>query len=160
MKDTKFEAIRNLAYEKENGEIYELLTVEEEKSVLYGKTYADVFIHAMTLGFKLKNRLALKKRNANVVIRALSEKQEWLIKSIAIAETGTLEILKDTKEVLKIAEEYANGGIVNLKELTNKAIVDDGEYAPSLSEDMRKNLERPEVKEILSPLWKESASQV
>ena len=43
--------------------------------------------------------------------------EEWLIKSVAIDEDGKLESILEDKEILKVAEEYANAGILHLYDL-------------------------------------------
>jgi hypothetical protein len=58
-----------------------------------------------------------------------------LIKAMAVADAGNLDILNDPKQVLKIAEEYANGGI---DLLYDRVYVGAGEYAKRLEEELQK----------------------
>ncbi len=48
--------------------------------------------------------------------RYLSDKDNAILKAIAIAETGTIDIADDVPKVYAIAEKYANGGTNYLKE--------------------------------------------
>lgn len=76
-----------------------------------------IFLNAMMMGYRKKIRTPLNGTRHDL-FRALTlgSEGEWLIRSIAIAEKENLDILLDEneKEVLKIAEEYANAGIVVL----------------------------------------------
>lgn len=89
-----------------------------EASPFKDRTYAEVFLCAMALGFKNKSREKFKgKRIPQISIDALKEKGRNLILSLAISESNDLEILYDPKAVYDIAEEYANGGIPLLLKL-------------------------------------------
>ena len=103
--------------EAEKHELYELLTDDSKKiSPFHGKNFADVFIYAMTIGFHKKLRLPIKKRMGSVNFSALKD-MEWVIRAIAVSETGELNILKNKHDIANIAEEYANGGIEYLRKL-------------------------------------------
>jgi len=93
---------------------------EEPHSPFYKKDIKDVFIFSLALGFILGKRIKLEGRKDIADIDVFTEKQILLIKSIAIKITKELEILIDEKEIFKIAEEYANGGIPLLYELIFK----------------------------------------
>ncbi|RLA92681.1 MAG: hypothetical protein DRG69_08440, partial [Deltaproteobacteria bacterium] len=61
----------------------------------------------------------LKKKAGTIPLRTFNENDKALIKSIAIAETGSMDVLfgENIKEAFDIAEEYANGGIDTLYSL-------------------------------------------
>jgi len=77
----------------------------------------EVFIYAMTLGYRNKIRVTLRKRKGSIPSATFKGDEPWLIKSIATAEQKELETLLDIKTIVNIAEEYANGGITLLYDL-------------------------------------------
>jgi len=80
--------------------------------------HKDIFLNAMVIGYYKKLRSSLEgTRHDLFETSVLNSEEEWLIKSIAIAEKENLEILLNEKEILKIAEEYANAGILILYDL-------------------------------------------
>jgi dnd system-associated protein 4 len=98
--------------------LYDKLTDKNSKiSPFAGKQDWEVFIVAMSLGFKEDLRKPLDSRVKTIPLSTIRNNDEvmWLIKSIAIAEKGT-DVLMDPNEMFKIAEEYANGGIRELYE--------------------------------------------
>ena len=80
--------------------------------------FKDIFLVAMVIGHRRGIRSPLKGPYHDLFrASVLSSNEEWLIKSIAIAEKGDLDVLLNDKEVLKIAEEYANSGILVLYDI-------------------------------------------
>ncbi|MDI6903764.1 MAG: hypothetical protein QMC77_08535 [Methanocellales archaeon] len=74
-----------------------------------------IFLNAMIMGYRKKICTPLNGTRHDLFrASTLGSEGEWLIKSIAIVEKEDLNILLDEKEILKIAEEYANGGILLL----------------------------------------------
>jgi len=104
------EAPRDLRYSSADGEKYRKL-VSDELSPFYGATFKDVFIYAATYGFKNGLHKELDKPQPNIPISTFTPEDEWIIKSIAVAEKKTLDILGDGKEIYRLAEEYANGAL-------------------------------------------------
>ena len=80
----------------------------------------ELFLMAMATGFRNGNRISFKEgdRDGTGFIRTeyLSDRDKSIIKAIAVSDAGNLEILLDKKKVYRIAEEYAAGGIKQLKE--------------------------------------------
>lgn len=76
-----------------------------------GKDNKDVFIIAMVIGYSrgLKSELTVKE--GYVRFEYLKPRDKSIMKSIAVADTGNLDILLDKRKVYSIAEEYAAGGI-------------------------------------------------
>lgn len=102
--------IRELRYAQENRSKYRTLT-EDDLSPFYGTTFKDIFLYAAAYGFRNGMRQTLVKGQANIPISALSKEDIWLLKSIAIADSKSLDILNTEKEMYEIAEEYANGAL-------------------------------------------------
>jgi len=93
--------------------------IESKLSPFYKKTMKDVFMYALGIGFANNKRAKLKKKAGTIPLRTFNENDKALIKSIAIAETGSMDVLfgENIKEAFDIAEEYANGGIDTLYSL-------------------------------------------
>lgn len=104
------EGPRDLDVDLANHELFEKLK-NYERSPFYGRTMKDIFIFAMSVGFSEQARKRLSKRKGTIPTATLTDDDDWLIRTIAIAEEKTLDILFDEMKVYEIAEEYANGGI-------------------------------------------------
>lgn len=105
----------------------QLIYVEKDKKSLYNnielfkqdeeekeRLKKDQFIFAMAFGFKHGRRVPLKTKEWFFRTSSLKEDDEMLIDALALAETKKPEILINKKEVYKIAQEYAKGGIEQL----------------------------------------------
>lgn len=102
--------IRDLRYAHEHGHKYRSLT-EDDLSPFYGTKFKDIFLYAAAYGFRNGMRQKVVKGQANIPVSALSKEEIWLLKSIAIADSKSLDILNTEKEMYEIAEEYANGAL-------------------------------------------------
>lgn len=96
-------------------------TVEQlvaKHSPLYKKLEnKHIFILSMILGFYNNKRSELGSKPWNIIRTSyLNPEEESLIKAIAIATENNLSVLIDKKKVYSIAQEYATGGIIYLKE--------------------------------------------
>lgn len=80
-------------------------------------TYKDLFMFAACVGFQNGRRTKPRKGNngGEVPSKVFTEDDLAILKAIAIAETGDVEVLNRFGEVLAIAEEYANAGIYEVK---------------------------------------------
>jgi len=96
---------------KKDKKEYELL-IEEGPF----KRLIDVFMMALITGFNEANRIELDKKEGLILQQFVHRKQRTIIKAIAVAEEGNLDVLLDKKRVYSIAEEFATGGIRLLKE--------------------------------------------
>lgn len=78
----------------------------------------DVFMWAVALGVRNGKRLPLEGGRTQIFRwDQLSQDLDVpVLKSLAVAETGEVETLIHEDQVLRIAEEYANAGIRELKE--------------------------------------------
>jgi dnd system-associated protein 4 len=82
-------------------------------------TMRDAFLAAVCKGYKNKTRVPLKDPKDILIWDSLGREGEILLIALALVEKNDPVVLKDKKEIAKIAEEYANGGI---KDLHNKLI--------------------------------------
>lgn len=108
------EAGRDIGVEKSKHGLYEELK-EKKGSPFYKVSLRDIFLFTVGFGRKHGDRQELEGKTHWMFGRdRLTDEQEWVIKSIAVKETGTPEVLRDEKQVYRIAQEYANGGIEEL----------------------------------------------
>ena len=86
---------------------------EEKLSPFRDMTMKDVFIYAMAIGYERGKKVPLKRRTGVIPGNALRDEDYALVKAIGISQRKDVDILfeKKEKELFKIAEEYANGGI-------------------------------------------------
>lgn len=80
-------------------------------------TFKDLFMFATCLGFQNGHRAKPRKggNGGEVPVKVFTEDDLAILKAIAIAETGDVEVLTRFSEILGIAEEYANTGIHEVK---------------------------------------------
>ena len=105
----------------------ELVTIEKKWHQLYkdlseGKdapftTMKDVFLMAAVIGHNKRRRKQLGSSRERPFrwSQLQTDTDVPLIRALAIAEEGDIEILSDMDRILTIAEEYANEGIVDLE---------------------------------------------
>ncbi len=103
----------------------------------------------MALGFRQRSRVSLKKKSGSIPKDTLLRDREWLINAIAVAETGDMNILLDKPMIARIAQEYANGGIIYLKDA----------IFGGLPGDAYKRMES-ELREIMDQIGSEGQSKV
>jgi len=105
-------------------EIYVALTPSKEKELpgeeghksLFA-SMKNVFMLAVFIGYRQKKREPLKSKVGIFSWAQLSyEKDVPLLRALALAETKQLEVLANQGEILTVAEEYANIGIIEIKE--------------------------------------------
>lgn len=95
--------------------------VEDEDSPFYDEDLVDLWLFTVGYGREHGTREPLP-GNKKWMLRmtSLDDDDEWIVKSVAIKETGSTEVLKDGKQIFTIAQEYANSGVVLLHdEITN-----------------------------------------
>ncbi len=98
--------------DKKDRDLYNKLDNEEMlKSKGGTRTRKEQFITAMAIGFKNNVRRPLESKDGFVLNKDLRSEDMVLINSIAIHETESVEVLSDIRNVFKIAEEFAHGGI-------------------------------------------------
>lgn len=104
------------------------------------KDYKDIFMLALAIGFKKNRHPPLNKKEWLFRTDQLSDNSEdyWILKAVAVAAEGNLNVLLDEKKICSIAEEYANGGILSLKdEVFGKDFAD---YKKRLESDLRNHI--------------------
>lgn len=107
-----------LFLDKKNKELFDKLVDKHSKaSIFAGREMWEVFIFAMSIGYKENLKEPLKTKVKTIPSSAIRDNDRvmWLIKAIAVDEKGT-DILMNPDKVYSIAEEYANGGIKLLYE--------------------------------------------
>ena len=96
--------------------IYKELTENTSVEDSPFRTMKDVFMWAACFGYRNGNRQELPPGEKTSVRREVFTENDFVIlKAIAIAATGRVEVLAETGDILTIAEEYAQGGIHDLK---------------------------------------------
>ncbi|NLL95307.1 MAG: hypothetical protein GX224_06110 [Thermoplasmatales archaeon] len=101
--------------ERDKSYMYDEL-VGYPSSVFYGRTKTDVFVAAASIGYYFKEFEPIKNKQNLFVSTTLGSKMAesmWILKSIAISHEG-IGVLESTREVLNIAQDYANSGITRL----------------------------------------------
>lgn len=100
-----------------NHAIYEDLTKEKEDLPQPFKTMKDLFLFATLVGYRRGQRIRLETRRGIFSWAQLSLQEDVpVLRALAIAETGNVSVLANQDELLTIAEEYANSGIVEIQE--------------------------------------------
>uniref|UniRef100_A0A7V4TXY5 Uncharacterized protein n=1 Tax=Candidatus Caldatribacterium saccharofermentans TaxID=1454753 RepID=A0A7V4TXY5_9BACT len=98
--------------DEEDTEVYKRL---QEEEIFKDLDWKDIFIIAVGWGIRKNSRKPIQKRDSGGFFRTsyLREEDEVLLAAAAVyAESD--EVLKDGERVLKIAEEYARGGVHEL----------------------------------------------
>jgi len=123
---------RDYNIQENKHELYKELQ-ESEESPFTEAELNEIFIFAVAYGSRKAGRTPIEGSGRALFNRAaLSDQTHWLIRSIAVAEERTTDVLVDGKLVKEIAEEYANGGIT---ELHNK-VFGPGDPLVELSDDV------------------------
>ncbi len=95
---------------------YKLLTESTSIEESPFGTYKDVFMFAASMGYAGGVRKKLPSGKKHTIRREVFSENDFLVlKTIAIAETGDVQVLLRLDEILTIAEEYAHAGIHALK---------------------------------------------
>ncbi|MCP5097973.1 MAG: hypothetical protein GY943_20690 [Chloroflexi bacterium] len=79
------------------------------------ETFKDIFMQAVCLGFENGRRIRSGKQGSEIRLTVFTEDDIAILKAIAIADTGDVEVLTSLSDILTIAEEYANAGIHEVK---------------------------------------------
>lgn len=84
--------------------------------------YWQPFVWAATIGFLRNERHALAPGterifNMNIMIGNGGEKDARALVCMCVARTGSLDIMKDPEEAIRVISEYANGGFYHIKKL-------------------------------------------
>lgn len=106
-------------------EIYEQLSQKTESEQHPFSSLKDVFVIAACLGYNNNRRKKFPSGKVASTIRSevFTDKDRSLLKAIALAATDDINVLEKksdeaiSPEVLTIAEEYAHGGIEEIRNL-------------------------------------------
>lgn len=80
------------------------------------RTLKDVFMLAAVLGYRRGSRRPAPSSTRHTIRKEVFSENDYnLLKAIAIATTGDVEVLMSQGEILNIAEEYAQAGIHEVK---------------------------------------------
>ena len=109
-------------------------TITEKSSIFYHKRQAEIFLLALAMGIDMGERKKLAKPSQTIRCNTLLEKEVWMMCSVALAEERTLDVLANPSKMIRICEEYANGGIKTLMSLNMRS-------GSSISEPYEENLE-------------------
>lgn len=98
-------------------EIYKQLTEGNDPVNVPFRTMKDVFMWAACLGYRRGERRPLTGKRVTIFRWAQFSPQIDIpiLKALAIADTGDINVLLNQDEILTIAEEYANAGIHELR---------------------------------------------
>jgi len=109
-----------LYYEKKE-EIWDPL-VSSDSDIFVFKSYKDLFVFAVCVGYVNDKRkpLSNNKKQGEIRWEYLTRENKMVIDSVALSESSDPRLLIDSNQdyldkKVKIAEEYANGGIDILK---------------------------------------------
>jgi hypothetical protein len=93
-----------------------------------------LFMIAVGLGFKHNKYSLINKKHTGGYCRedTLDEEDRAIIKAITVNKKRDINALGNIKEQYQIAENYANGGIVILKEIVNQP----GDFFVNLSKEL------------------------
>ena len=95
--------------------------INTQSSQFWKKEQGDVYLIAAALGYKNKLKQKTKKSIDIRTYNGLRDESKLFIRIIALSESNyDYEILKDGSKVLKIVEEYANGGMGVLYDMVFK----------------------------------------
>ena len=77
----------------------------------------NIFMLSIFIGYNEKKRIPLGKDKELIFAwaRFSPEEDVPLLRALALAETEDVEVLADQDQILTIAEEYANGGIIEIQ---------------------------------------------
>ena len=102
-------------------EIYKQLTEGSDPVAAPFKTMKDVFLWAACLGYKNGTRKKLTGKKVTIFRWAQFNQEIDIptVKAIALAEKQEPTVLMDQEECVEIIEEYANGAIHNLHQISH-----------------------------------------
>lgn len=117
---------------EEKHDLYKELQ-ESEESPFTEAELNEIFVFAVAYGSRKAGRVPVDGGGRALFSRETHNDQTlWLIRSIAVAEERTTDVLIDGKQVKEIAEEYANGGITEL----HSKVFGPGDPLVELSDDV------------------------
>jgi len=114
--------------------------LKEKDSPFTNSQNKEIFLAAMVVGYHEGGRIELKNKEGYFRTEYLTDEERALIRAIAIATEGNLNVLLDEQKVYSIAEEYATGGISILKA---KAFSEEyGSYVKKLESELLRTYQK------------------
>lgn len=114
--------------------------LKDKDSPFAGFDNKDIFVAAMAVGYNEGSNIELKSKEGYFFSDNLKPDELALVRAIAVAEEGSLNVLLDEQKVFSIVEQYATGGVKLLK---NKVFSGEyGSYAKKLESDLLRQFER------------------
>lgn len=134
----EFKFKKYASYDEEYTDLYRDLK-KVTKSFFFQKEMTNIFITAMAVGFKKNAHDPLKKPSNSIPTNVFTKEERWLMISLYMKTHPKMGVsaLWEPEQILKNAEEYANGGIQYLKMIYE----DSEEPLEALEEEFRKYLE-------------------
>lgn len=115
---------REIGVDPEKHSMYKDLETNPN-SPFYEEELVDIWLFTVGYGREHGERKPLPGNKKWMVrMTSLDDDAEWIVKSVAIEETGTTEVLQDGKQVFTIAQEYANSGIELLHDEVTDSDID------------------------------------
>ena len=98
-------------------DIYKRLTGGNDPVDVPFQTMKDVFMWAASLGYQRGERKPIRGKRTTIFRWAQFSSQTDipLIKAMAIADSGDVDVLMRQEDVLTAVEEYANAGIISME---------------------------------------------
>jgi len=129
----KTDPSREIGVDPEKHPLYKELE-NNPNSPFYEEELVDIWLFTVGYGRQHGEREPLP-GNKKWMLRmtSLDADEEWIVKSIAIEETGTTAVIQNGQHVFTIAQEYANSGI----ELVHEEVTDpDSDSISELTSDV------------------------
>jgi len=104
--------------------------------------YHELFIAAMAIGFHKGCPIEITNKKELFFEKDLTKKELALIRAIAVAEKGNIDVFLNKQEIYNIAEKYASGGIALLKNMVFGDTY--GSYAKRLESELLRTFEKIE----------------
>lgn len=102
-------------------DIYKQLTTGKNPEESPFLTMKDLFMLAACIGFQMQQSRPIGKREQPFHYSVFTEGEDLpILKAIAIATTGNVDVLADPDRIVEIAEQYANAGILELRTLVTE----------------------------------------
>ena len=118
----------NVDYQSNHQSLYDDLT-KKSWSPFFNYTKAQVFMFAMSYGYAYNMaRRPLDDKPMSLPARAFGKDMRVLMRSLAIHEESSIDVIRDNRQVLKICTEYANASIEQIyNKIKNKDHATDSE---------------------------------
>lgn len=99
----------------------EILNSSRTEGIVKRENFILLMALGFSMGFKTKFENPKAKGNDTFVMNQLTEEELALVYAIAISDSKDTEIVNDDVKVADIAMEYANTGIIALRDLENNS---------------------------------------